>query len=75
MIMRKKLTSFVVFLASPWTHILVGFFALVFTWCLAYENDYSLDAVSFVAGVVGSAGISCIDLGIQKLRCKSDKDN
>lgn len=73
--MRKILISFFEILASPWTHILVGFFALVFTWCLAYENDYSLDVVSFVAGVVGSAGISCIDLGIQKLCCKIDKDN
>lgn len=74
MIMRKILISFFEILASPWTHIIIGFFALVFTWCLAYENGYSLDAVSFVAGVFGSAGISCIDLGIQKLRCRKNKD-
>ncbi len=65
--MRKVLTSFVVFLASPWTHIVVGWFAIVFAWCMSYEIDYALEVVSFIIGVVVSAGVSCVDLGIQKL--------
>lgn len=65
--MRKVLISFYEFLASPWTHIVVGWFALVFAWCMAYEVDYTLDVVSFIVGAVASAGVSCLDLGVQKL--------